>query len=100
MATIAKTLSTTVWTKITAAGESGTCWKKTGGAIVIDHTDQETAATLPTSNTNVTVAKSKRVPLDRDNVNILGIPADNVDDIYYAIALDDGETNTLIVDVT
>jgi hypothetical protein len=44
MATTAITLSKTVWTKITAAGESGTCWKKTGGTIIIDHTDQESAA--------------------------------------------------------
>lgn len=99
MATIAKTLSTVVWTKITAAGESGTCWKKAGGAIVIDHTDQETADTLSLSNTNVTVEKSKRVPLDRDNDNVLGIPADNIDDIYYAIAFDDGGINSLVVDV-
>jgi len=98
MTTIAKTLSKTVWTKITAAGESGTCWKKTGGQIVIDHTDAETAATLALSNTNVTIAKSKRVPLDGDNGNVLNIPADNVDDIYYALAIE-GDSNIIAVDV-
>lgn len=98
MATNTIDISSTVWTKITNAGESGTCWKKTGGTIVIDHTDQETAATLPLSNTNVAVAKSKRVPLDEDNDNVLDIPADNVDDIYYALAFE-ADFNSLAVDV-
>ncbi len=98
MATNAIDISSTVWTKITSSGESGTIWKKTGGVIVIDHTDQETAATLPLSNTNVAVAKSKRAPLDHDNDNVLDIPADNVDDIYYALALE-GDFNSLAVDV-
>lgn len=99
MATTAITLSKTVWTKITAAGESGTCWKKTGDTIVIDHTDQETAATLPLSNTNVTVNKAKRVPLDGDNIEAVSIPADNVSDIYYALATGEGDSNILAVDV-
>lgn len=98
MATSIIELSNTVWTKITAAGESGTCWKKTGGQIVVDHTDQESAETLPTSNTNVTVAKSKRVPLDEDNDNILNIPADNVSDIFYALSLSEN-INKITVDV-
>ena len=98
MATIAIALSTLMWTKITAAGESGTAWKKTGHPILIDHTDAESAATLPLSNTNVTIAKAKRVPLDGDNDNVLSLPADNVNDIYYALALEDG-SNVLAVDV-
>ena len=99
MATTAISLSSTVWTKITAAGESGTCWKKTGGNIVVDHTDQETAATLALTNANVTVAKSKRVPLDGDNNDVLGLPADNVDDIFYALAINNDASNILTVDV-
>lgn len=99
MATTAITLLSTVWTRISLAGESGTCWKKTGGPIVVDHTDQETAATLPTSNANVTVAKSKRVPLDGDNVNVLALPADNVSDIFYALATNEDAVNVLAVDV-
>lgn len=98
MATTAITLSTTVWTKISAAGESGTAWKKTGNPIVLDHTDAESAATLPLLNTNVTVAKAKRVPLDGDNDNVLSLPADNASDIYYALALE-GISNILAVDV-
>lgn len=98
MATIAIILSTTVWTKITAAGESGTVWKKAGKAIVIDHTDQESDATLPLSNLNVTVAKSKRVPLDEDSINPLPISADNVDDIFYAVVID-GDSGTIVADV-
>ena len=98
MATLAITLSTTVWTKITAAGESGTAWKKTGRPILVDHTDAESAATLPLLNTNVTKAKSKRVPLDGDNDNVLSLPADNTSDIFYALALEGGY-NVLVVDV-
>jgi len=99
MATSAIDIVSTVWTKITDAGESGTVWKKTGGTIVIDHTDQETAATLPLTNTNVKIDKSKRIPLDGDNDQIITIPADNVDDIYYALAINDDDSNILTVDV-
>ena len=98
MATAAITLSNTVWTKVTDAGESGNCWKKTGGQVVIDHTDQETDATLPLTNTNVTVEKSKRVPQDEDNDIVLGIPADNSSDIFYALSLK-GTTDKIVVDV-
>jgi len=87
MATTSINIVSTEWTRITAAGESGTCWRTTAGPIVIDHTDQETAATLPLSNTNVTVEKSKRIPLDKDNDGTLNIPADNSSDIFYALSL-------------
>jgi len=99
MALTSYSILPTIWTRITAAGESGTCWKKTGGAIVVSHTDQETAATLALANANVTVAKSKRVPLDGDNNDVLGLPADNVDDIYYALATNEDAANVLAVDV-
>lgn len=92
-------LSNEEWTRITAAGESGTCWKKAGSQVVIDHTDQETDDTLPLSNENVTVGKSKRVPLDMDSDDVLGIPADNVSDIYYALAVNEDSSNLLAVDV-
>ena len=98
MATTAVTLSTLFWTKITAAGESGTCWKKTGHPILVDHTDAESDANLYLSNTNVTVAKAKRVPLDGDNDDVLVLPADNASDIFYALALEAG-SNILAVDV-
>lgn len=98
MATSLIELSNVVWTKITAAGESGTCWKKTGGQVVIDHTISETAATLPLSNTNVTKEKSKRVPLDRDDIDALGIPADNANDVYYALSVT-GPNDMIVVDV-
>lgn len=98
MATVEHIIVNTVWTKITDAGESGTCWKKTGGAVVIDHTDSEGAATLPLSNTNVTKNSSKRVPLDKDDDDILSISADNVSDIYYALALNTA-SEKLVTDV-
>ena len=98
MATTAITLSKTVWTRITAAGESGTCWKKTGWPILVDHTDAEGGATLTLANTNVTKAKAKRVPLDGDNIEALSLPADSVSDVFYALGLE-GDSNVLAVDV-
>lgn len=99
MATTAITLSNTVWTKLTAAGESGTAWKKTGGQIVVDHTDSEGGATVPLTSVHITVAKSKRVPLDSDNNDVLTLPADNGSDIFYALALNSNASNILAVDV-
>lgn len=99
MATTAISLSKTVWTRITAAGESGTCWKKTGGTIVIDHTDSEGAATVALTSVNITKAKSKRIPLDGDNNDVMALPADNSSDIYYALATNEDAANILAVDV-
>jgi len=98
MATEEITLSNTVWTKLTDAGESGTCWKKTGGQVVVDHTDQEGGATVALTSVNITVAKSKRVPLDGNSNNVLGLPADNVSDIFYGLSLE-GATDKIVVDV-
>ena len=98
MATTVITLSKTVWTKLTAAGESGTCWKKTGGQVVVDHTDSEGGTTVALTSVNITVAKSKRVPLDGDNNDVLGLPADNVSDIFYGLSLK-GATDKIVVDV-
>ena len=98
MATTAITLSKTVWTKITAAGESGTCWKKTGETIIVDHTTLEGGATLLLSNVNVTVDKAKRVPLDGDSIDVLNLPADGASDVFYALAVA-GTSNILSVDV-
>ena len=99
MAITAYNILSTVWTKITAAGESGTCWKKTGGTIVVSHTDSDSSATLPLINFSVSVSKSKRVPLDGDNNEVLALPADNVSDIFYALATDEDAANVLAVDV-
>lgn len=97
MATTEISLSATVWTRLTAAGESGTTWKKTGGQVVVDHTDQEGDATVPLTSVNITVAKSKRVPLDGDNNDVLALPADNANDVYYALSLT-GDTDKITVD--
>ncbi len=99
MAITAYSILSTVWTRISAAGESGTCWKKTGGTIVVSHTDSDGGATLALTNANVTVAKSKRVPLDGDSVDVLGLPADNVSDVFYALATNEDAANVLAVDV-
>lgn len=100
MATEAIAVLSTIWTRISAAGESGTCWKKTGETIYVDHTDEETADTLPLSNENVQKDKAKRVPLDADTADsVITIPADNSNDIFYAIADNDNNENILAVDV-
>ena len=98
MATTAITLSKTVWTKITAAGESGTCWKKTGDTILVDHTDAEGGATVALTSVNITVGKAKRVPQDEDSNNVLNLPADGASDVFYALAIA-GTSNILAVDV-
>ena len=100
MTTAAVTINKLEWTRITDADQSGTCWKKTGGTIVVDHTDQETADTLPLSNVNVDVAKAKRAPLDTDSNIVLPLPSDNVADIFYALVIGAGnDTGSLVVDV-
>lgn len=98
MATTAITLSNLVWTKLTAAGESGTCWRKTGGQVVVDHTDSEGGATVALTSVNITIAKSKRVPLDGDNNDVLALPADDGSDIFYGLSLT-GTTDKIVVDV-
>lgn len=99
MAITAYDILSTVWTKITAAGESGTCWKSTGGLIRVSHTDSDSSATLPLLATSVTIAKSKRVPLDVDNNDVLALPADNASDVFYALAVNEDAANVLVVDV-
>lgn len=100
MATKKVAISTTEWTKVTDAGESGTCWKTTQGSILIDHTDQETASTLPLTNTNVAAEKSKRTSHNNDNNDVLPITADNSSDIFYALAIGSAEENhNLVLDV-
>lgn len=99
MAITAYDILSTVWTRISAAGESGTCWKKTGGTIVVSHTASDGSATLPLTNLNVTVAKSKRVPLDGDNNDVLALPADDLSDVFYALATNEDTANVLAVDV-
>lgn len=98
MATTAISLSNLVWTRLAAAGESGTCWRKTGGQVIVDHTVSEGGATVALTSSNLTVAKSKRVPLDGDNNNVLGLPADNVSDVFYGLSLT-GTTDKIVVDM-
>ena len=99
MSITAYNIVSTLWTRISAAGESGTCWKSTGGTIRVSHTDSDGAATLPLIATSVTVAKSKRVPLDADDNDVLALPADNSSDVFYALAVNSDASNVLVVDV-
>lgn len=98
MATKVVSLSNSLWTRLTDAGQSGTCWKRDGKQVRIDHTDQETADTLPLSNLNVAIEKSKRVPLDQDGLSILALPADNSNDIFYGVVVDDIDAE-IVLDV-
>lgn len=97
MATTAYTIVDTAWTKITAPGESGICWKQTGKPILVDHT-VSTAGTLPISSGAVTTAKAKLVPQNAEDNNVLSIAADGGTDTYYAIALHPG-LHKIVADV-
>ena len=98
MATSEIGITTTEWTKITDPGQSGTCWKKTGFPILIDHTVAGAgAATLPLASALVTVGKSKRVPLDQDSTEVLALPADSALDVFYALAME--RAGKLVADV-
>lgn len=82
-----------VWTAITSAGEDGTVWMgrlPDNGYIVIAHTDAGSPAGL-------TKEDAFRVPDTVSPETVVKITADNVDDIYYAMAVDDD--GALLVDV-
>jgi hypothetical protein len=84
MATANKPLSTAdTWFKLTNAGEDASIWlhkRPSQGKVIIDHTDAEGAATLPSSNTNV--AENKSFALREDGLEEK-IFADNANDVYY-----------------
>lgn len=100
MATNLLVLDNLQWKRVTIAGQSGTCWKKTGGQVVIAHTDQETADTLALSNTNVTIARSKRVPLDEDTGEVLPLGFVNNNTIYYALVIEGTEQKIVVDSIT
>ena len=66
---------------------------------MVSHAGSDGGATLPLTNLNVTVAKSKRVPLDGDNNDVLSLPADDSSDVFYALAIKGDTANVLAVDV-
>ena len=90
-------IPTTVWTQITNIGQSGTCWKKQGGQVIIAHTTAEGNPTVAIGGDNLTIDGSKRLALDQDNIPALAIPADSGTDVYYALAI--GKANKIVVDV-
>jgi len=89
MATGFSELNPAYWTRITDPGKHGTCWKKTGGTVVVCQTDQETDLLLPITNINVSIDRSKRVPLDKDSKCILELKALTQNHIFYAATISD-----------
>ena len=95
MATAKKDLTNT-WQAISAAGESGTCWLKTGvlnggNGVVVDHSDSGVGSL----NEN----KAREVFKPIGNHDSLILSADSAGDIFYAKCVDDGATAELAVDV-
>lgn len=84
MATTRYDLTDQQWTRITLPGECATLWMLSTDRVMIDHTTEEGAATVPTSSVNITVDKG--YPLFRDRCT--RVSADKETDTYYAIALD------------
>ncbi len=94
MATTTYELTTNIWRRITAAGESGTCWVtelSDSIAIKINHTTNPQGDTIPVGDAAETTAGLN----DHDNAFPLGfkdrameIPADDANDVYYALFID------------
>ena len=93
MATTAHTLNTSTWTAISAAGNSGACWLKTGGGCYNDHSTS--------GSTACAISKSYFMLGENDIGNtqekIVNLVADSVADIFYAIAITSTNTNAVIL---
>jgi hypothetical protein len=94
MSTTKYSLTHDVWRRISAAGESGTCWVKkigeAGNGIFIDHTTTPGAG--PPDTIDVGSPEETAAGLNKDKAfyladmkRILEIPADNASDVYYAV---------------
>ncbi len=89
---VRKEIITDEWTAFTDAGQSGTCWlqkKPLRGHVVVSHSDAGTGAL----DDNISYPVVQAAP------NILGIPADNSSDIYYAKCRESGAEAVIISDV-
>lgn len=97
MATATYELTTNIWRRISAAGESGTCWilALSGNVcIFINHT------VTPGAGPPDTIAVGSQAEIDaglnnHENAFPLGvddraisIPVDDVNDVYYALFID------------
>lgn len=106
MATVTYELTTSIWRRITAAGESGTCWVtelSDNIAILINHTTNPQGDTIPVGHADETTAGLN----DHDNAFPLGfkdkaleIPADDAIDVYYALFIDNRPTTPNTAKIT
>ncbi len=96
MATVRYELTTSIWRRISAAGEEGTVWIKSieaGNVIFIDHTTSPGAGppdTIEVGSAEETTAGiniNKAYPL-REQLRILEVVVDSASDVYYALLID------------
>lgn len=112
MATTRYELTTSIWRRISAAGEEGTVWIKSieaGNVVYIEHTISPGAGPPDTieegsaAETTAGINRNMAFPL-REQLRILEIVVDSVADVYYALLIDKdtdtAQTAELIVDVS
>lgn len=95
MATTTYELTTDIWRKISDAGESGSCWVtelSDSIAIFINHTVTPGADTIPADGGAAEIAAGldnhqNAFPLGFKD-RALEIPADDANDVYYALFID------------
>ena len=108
MATTRYELTTSIWRRISAAGEEGTVWIKSieaGNVIFIDHTTTPGAgppdtievgsAEETTAGINMNKAYPLRIPLE-----ILEIVVDSASDVYYALLIDKDPNTAATAEMT
>ena len=91
MATKTLNLSSGIWRKITAANESGTCWITAisgSNRMLVNHT-------ITPQGDTITVGSQEELDAGLDNHDnafpltikdkVIDIPADSIDDVYYAL---------------
>jgi len=90
-------ISSTGWTAITTAGDSGSCWldEQNDGAAG----DVDVRIWHGSVPGDAEITKGKRVYRSNANNDIMTITADDASDVYYAICATAGSTATISVDV-
>ena len=108
MATTRHELTTSIWSRISAAGEEGTVWIKSieaGNVIYIDHTTTPGAGPPNTievgsaAETTAGININKAYPL-REQLKILEIVVDSAADVYYALLIDKDLNTVATAEIT
>lgn len=89
----AVSITGSVWTAISAAGESGTCWlqkKPDNGGVVINHIENVDPSSLD-------IDESYFMPDNKREIT--DIVADGPTDIFYAMCINGDETAIIVVDL-